>query len=596
MENIAAERLRRRLLAYAIGAMVLLAGVVAAVSIIPLADRLTQAQHQALVHTLDQRVLLVEEYLARARNVAAQITSRSRIRQELARYNEGVVDLEGLVRFSEPKLRDALQLSPELWGITRADAEGTPVIVVGIAAPEAIWPPLPTSGPVVGEPVVLEGQALLPVAAPIVDRQGAVQGTDIILFSLGRLHRIAADPNGLGRTGQVTLLAEAGQGKLTLIHDGAGESHEPDTPFGRALAAAREAANGMVDYGMVDYVGPDGETWIVAVRAIPGADWWVAIRAAANELNRSVDAVIFNVLLVVALAVVIGAVGLVVLLHPLTGRILVGARDLSEQVRDLEKTRAALEHQTRELLRSNQDLERFAHMASHDLREPLRTMTSYAQLLARRHGPQLDEDGRQFLDFIIDAAARMQRLITDLLAYSRAVSRPRRNGTTPLEPVVRVTLEDLGARIAETGALISVGDMATVPMERDAAIQLLENLIANALKYRAPDRRCRINVFCETGTDDVRIQVCDNGIGIAPDQITQIFQPFHRLHGRELPGTGVGLAICKHLVEQAGGTIDVESTPDQGSCFRVHLPSATLDSQGDPTLETGSSADGWPSG
>ena len=226
-----------------------------------------------------------------------------------------------------------------------------------------------------------------------------------------------------------------------------------------------------------------------------------------------------------------------------------------------------------ELRRSNEELERFAYVASHDLQEPLRTVASYVQLLSRRYRDRLDGDAMDFIDFAVGGVRRMQHLIEDLLAFSRVGTRGAPLVPTELPAVLRATLDTLHAALEESGAKVTADDMPTVVADAGQVAQLLTNLIGNALKFRGAEAP-RVHVGAERIDRMWSISVRDNGIGIAPEYFDRIFVIFQRLHSREeYAGTGVGLAICKKIVERHGGRIWVESTPGQGARFTFTLPS-----------------------
>jgi PAS domain S-box-containing protein len=246
----------------------------------------------------------------------------------------------------------------------------------------------------------------------------------------------------------------------------------------------------------------------------------------------------------------------------------------TELLESLRQAQAELAQRAQELARSNADLEQFAYVASHDLQEPLRMVASYVQLLSRRYKGKLDADADEFIRYAVDGATRMQALINDLLAYSRVGTRGKELVPTPLEKSLERALSHLRLAVEESGAQVKVEPLPWVKGDEPQLAQLLQNLVGNALKFRG-ERPPLIRVSATREDDTVTVAVEDNGIGIEPQYYERIFAIFQRLHGKEeYPGTGIGLSICKKIVERHGGRIWVESTPGQGSTFRFTLGAA----------------------
>ncbi len=240
----------------------------------------------------------------------------------------------------------------------------------------------------------------------------------------------------------------------------------------------------------------------------------------------------------------------------------------------LEKAQAELAQRAQELSRSNADLEQFAYVASHDLQEPLRMVASYVQLLSRRYKGKLDADADEFIRYAVDGATRMQALINDLLAFSRVGTRGKELVPVPLERSMERALSHLHLALKESGAEVKVEPLPWVKGDESQLAQLLQNLVGNAVKFRGERPPC-LRVSATREGDTVTVAVEDNGIGIEPQYYERIFAIFQRLHGKEeYPGTGIGLSICKKIVERHGGRIWVESTPGQGSTFRFTLGAA----------------------
>jgi signal transduction histidine kinase len=228
--------------------------------------------------------------------------------------------------------------------------------------------------------------------------------------------------------------------------------------------------------------------------------------------------------------------------------------------------------QAQELTRSNAELEQFAYVASHDLQEPLRMITGYTNLLAKRYAAKLDDDAREFMAFAVNGAKRMHVLINDLLSYSRVGTTAKPLAATDCEEVFARTLASLQVAIDESGAVIGKDDLPMVLADESQLGQLFQNLLSNAIKYRG-ESRPEIHVGCKREAGHWQFSVKDNGIGIDPQYSERIFVIFQRLHTRdEYSGTGIGLAICKKIVERHGGKIWVESALGQGTTCYFTLP------------------------
>lgn len=245
-------------------------------------------------------------------------------------------------------------------------------------------------------------------------------------------------------------------------------------------------------------------------------------------------------------------------------RLLAVSREITEQ----KATEEALR-------RSNDELQSFAYAAGHDLQEPLRTMRSCVQLFLRRHGSELDAESHKLLDFTTGAAGRMQRLLDDLLIYAQVTASPARERKVVSAPAeLRSALDNLGSQIEANGADVRIGDLPDVMAEEGSLIRVFQNLIGNAIKYRRAETAPVIRVNAEKQGNQWIFSVQDNGKGIEAEQLQRIFGLFQRAHGREVAGSGIGLALCQRILERQHGRIWATSSPGEGSTFSFSLPAA----------------------
>ncbi|MBS1188787.1 MAG: domain S-box [Rhodocyclaceae bacterium] len=250
-----------------------------------------------------------------------------------------------------------------------------------------------------------------------------------------------------------------------------------------------------------------------------------------------------------------------------------GAIAVNQDMTQWLKLEQDLLRRTQQLEESNRELQQFAYVASHDLQEPLRKVSSFAQLFAKKYCDRLDDTGQTYINFMVDGASRMQILVDDLLHYSRLTRSDRLHREVDMNGVLQGVLTDLQLMIRESGARIEPSPLPAILGDGGQVRALLQNLISNAVKYRAPDRAPQVHIGASVQGSEATFWVRDNGIGVDPRYFDRIFVIFQRLHARsEYPGTGIGLAICKKIMDNHGGRIWVESSPGQGATFFFTLP------------------------
>jgi signal transduction histidine kinase len=246
---------------------------------------------------------------------------------------------------------------------------------------------------------------------------------------------------------------------------------------------------------------------------------------------------------------------------------------LRHESQERSRVEAALARQAARLEQTNEELSQYAYLASHDLQEPLRMVTNYLQLIERRYDHVLDDDGREFMHFAVDGAVRMKRLTNDLLAYSQVSAQRLGNEATDAGAAFATACKNLEVAIQEAQAEVTADELPSVPMDTGRLVQLFQNLIANALKFRVPGMPARVHASAAREGAFWRFTVRDHGIGIESAHHDKIFGVFQRLHRQDVyPGSGIGLAICRKIVEQHGGAIWVTSPPEGGTAFHWTVP------------------------
>ncbi len=302
---------------------------------------------------------------------------------------------------------------------------------------------------------------------------------------------------------------------------------------------------------------------------LPNTSWRVLLAAPESEFFASVSGA--SRLLP---WVIFGAFALVALLALVLAARALRANDLVVEANArLAQSNEELERRAKELARSNAELEQFASIASHDLQEPLRKVRTFTERVRETDADTLSDRGMEYLQRANASAERMQRLIEDLLVFSRVSMQTRPFGPVDLNAVTGDVLEDLDELVRRSGARVIVGELPTINADAPQMRQLLQNLISNALKFRREDVAPEVSVTATVHEEHVELVVADNGIGFDPQYARRIFRVFERLHGRgAYPGTGIGLALCRKIAERHGGTVHAQSVPGVGSSFTVTLP------------------------
>ena len=730
-QTLAAQLQKRIILFSALG--ILATGVIVGLAgLMPLVLQLRDAQTRGLQIDLRAQTKKVEEFIAAARLSATLRGSGIQIRGQLAQFAAGTLERSRLQQLCDEWITERLGFSSNTVGIVLLDPRGQLIAAGGEKIPTEHhrFAPEADLEPTLTGPLIIAGRPMLVVSAPVVTESDRIVGGVVILRRMVQLQRLVTDYAGFGKSGE------------TIV----GDINNPERPIffgfrpGRhsligspaKVAAIRKAlriAQTERHTGVLLPEDIEGVPLVIAYGPVDGANWGVLVRMSRDELFAPINRGLIRVGIVLCGLLLLGTAGMVIVLRPMAGRMIVHTDELESQIyektaalntelgerlraerslrdsetlyhslvdtlpisilrkdlqgrvtfgnrgyaekmgrplaqllgktdfelfprelaekylrndqeviqsgkifEDVEEHRSAdgarsyvhvlkapvhdssgkvvgtqvifwdvtarriaEEAQIRtaaDLARSNKELEQFAYVASHDLQEPLRMVTSYTQLIARRYGDKLDEDAKEFMQFAVSGALRMQRLIQDLLTYSRVGTRGK-----PFEPidaneVLAAVKDNLRLVIEETRAVLENDPLPRIRGDGVQLVQLLQNLVGNALKFRGSVPP-RIRVGCErrmatscpvdgaqatkTGPPEEEwvISVRDNGIGIEAQYFDKIFIIFQRLHSHDqYPGTGIGLAIGKKIVERHGGRIWVESEVGHGSTFYFTLPVA----------------------
>ncbi|MDO8606334.1 MAG: ATP-binding protein [Phaeospirillum sp.] len=433
---------------------------------------------------------------------------------------------------------------------------------------------------IIGDPIVdrLDGRQIIPLSRALVDSTGRFKG----------MVAVGIDPTFMIKAMESLQIEDAG-GISVIRDDGVFLARLPDQygSFGRSVATSPLFQHFLPrsPFGIARFVSvADGNDKVVGYRTLERYPVVVTV----GMTGKTALAPFWNEVIWIGITVFVLSLALYRLaaLSDLRehSRAILAARlekqsqalelQVAERTRNLEMAKSESEHRARQLAASNADLEHFAYVASHDLQEPLRTVTSFVQLLKHRYENSLDAEARDYIGFAVNGAKRMHNLILDLLAYSRVSTQGGAFTTCDLSHAMAEATGDLELAIAETGAVVTVGAMPVLECDQSQMVSLFENLIGNSIKYRQPGVPPVISVETRQEGGEWIFCVRDNGIGIDPQYQDRIFIIFQRLHiPGAFDGTGIGLAICKRIVERHGGRIWMESEPGKGAAFFFTLPS-----------------------
>lgn len=374
------------------------------------------------------------------------------------------------------------------------------------------------------------------------------------------------------RTAETLLIRREGDAALFINE----LRHRKDTALSLRLPLSQKdlpaAMAALGRRGLTEGIDYRGKLVFASIDAIPGSPWFIVTKVDKDEVYEPLRGNARFVLLIINILIISSGLGIALWWRQ--QNVLFYREQYEKEVKygdERESAKKEIEKTVEELRRSNEELKQFAYIASHDLQEPLRMIASYLQLIERRYKGKLDKDADEFIAFAVDGASRLQNMIIGLLAYSRVGTKGKPFEEINCSEVLGDAISNLKIAIEESGALVTADRLPVIKADAGQLIQVFQNLMANAIKFRLEDPP-RIHVSAVQKETEWVFSVRDNGIGIAPEYKDRIFNIFQRLHGKEYPGVGIGLSLCRRIVERHGGRIWFESETGKGTTFYFTIP------------------------
>ncbi len=565
--------LRRSIVFYASASVIFISFFGALVAVLPFYESFKETTDKSLSRDLFFLGETIGQYLNRKKDIATQVSSRTKARQVFEQFVKGSVSSKEFQEASRRIFGDAMARQDDILGILRTTVDLKHNIEIGTKISKEVKPNIPERMGVVelGLPFMEENKLRIVTATLVGKDNDNIVGVDYVLFSLEELSTVVFEARkitgfsylaiGVGENLQEKVFRADKTGKLIEHGD-----------LDKTLTSTLDKSLTSTNYGKLDIAASenDGVAMVDYFQQLLGGKWVVVLRVFPEVVHSSANDKFLGIIIGVFSFSLLSCFGIYRLVKPFSGAILIEAGELQRKIDEATETIRANETQLR---RSNEELEQFAYVTSHDLQEPLRKIMTFCGYLKEDMGGELNNEAKKDIEVIVSAASRMRTLIEDLLNLSRIGRKELRMELVSIERCVDEALEALSGMIKEKSVTIVKSDGLSNEVKGDKTLltQLFQNLIGNAIKF-TKDHKPRVEITVEKIDNVIVYGVKDTGIGIKPEYLQKIFAPFQRLHGRkEFEGTGIGLSICNKAIERHEGRIWVESEPGQWSHFKFTL-------------------------
>jgi signal transduction histidine kinase len=569
--TIPSDSVRRSILVYSI-VMLLVATVAVAVSgIFPLYRQLRSANEDKILSLTRARAATARIFLLDAEESARQLAGRTGLRLKLEEYGKGDCSREEIAHYVQLSLYDAVANSPGIKGVLCLDAQGRPLARAGVEVPEEVVASAPSGKEfhqISALPLRLANTVYLLMRVPVRGGENQLVGWQVVIHGINELRAKFDEGIDIGES-EETILGWFPDDKAEVFFR-VGDSGLSQTAEASQIDHCLQLANAG-QRGMLR-IPTTKAPFVLAYAPVPGTGWALCINETENALLDELHRLIDNLIFLVAIILLAGIAGMVLLLRPLAGKLIIRTQDMERQIlqrtEDLRREREQLLRLTKQVKAVNEELDAFTRTAAHDLRTPLVSIKGFAELLLLSEFGEKDPETKDALTRIVNGASRANRLIDALLDYARAGKIEPHREQVNLSAIANEIMAELHVQDTSRNVQIDIPENLLAYADSGLMHIALQNLLGNAWKYTSRIKAARIE-FGEITRDGKRVfRISDNGVGFDMLYAEQLFEPFRRLHTeKEYAGTGIGLSTVQRIIERHGGQIWAESRVGVGTTF-----------------------------